>query len=175
MRKSKMICTLLAGMIMLSSLCACSSAKDNKNNDDNGKPAADTNIEEGNTGSAEAKDAGVKVSSSDGYIIFKVDPSFHVTSASWMGICPAGRNYKNEGEADEEDLIWFSPEPFEEGQKDPFEFRIFEEDINAIEDGEYTMVLCEDDGVESSKCFLCFPVTVKGSKLSADLSRIVVN
>ena len=92
-----------------------------------------------------------------------------------MGICPAGKSYKTEGEADEDDIMWMNPQPFEEEKNAPYEFHFNEEDISKIEDGEYTMVHCEDDGEESSKCYLHFPITIKGSTLTADFSKIVIN
>ena len=174
MKNSKIVCALLAGIIMLSALCACSSGKGTQKNDEQNKPAAETEAKEANSNGGAANDSNVKVSTSDGYIIFKVDPSFNVTEASWMGICPVG-NYKTEGEADEVDIMWMNPEYIEGGKKVPFEFHFSEEDISNIEDGEYTMVLCEDDGIESSKCFLHFPITIKGSKITSDFSKLVIN
>ena len=175
MKNTKIFCALLAGIMMLSALCACSSGKGTQNNNNQSKPAADIEVEDVDTNNAASKDVGVEVSSSDGYIIFKVDPSFRVKDVSWMGICPAGKSYKTEGEADEDDIMWMNPEYIEEGKNDPFEFRFYEEDIKSIEDGEYTMVLCEDDGDESSKCFFYFPITIKGSKITPDFSKIVIN
>lgn len=175
MKNSKIVCALLAGIMMISALCACSSGKATKDTEERSKPAAETKAEEEKADNTAAKDSGVKMSTSDGYIIFKVDPSFNVIENSWMGICPAGKSYKTEGEADEDDIMWTSPEYVEEGKNKPFEFWFYEEDITGIEDGEYTMVLCEDDGLESSKCFFYFPITIKGSKINADFSKIVIN
>lgn len=174
MKNSKVACVLLAG-IMTIALGACSSGKSSTNANSQNKPAAETAADAGNNSNSASKDSGVKISNSGGYYIFTVDPSFKITSNSWMGICPAGKSYKTEGEADEDDIIWMNPQPFEEGKAVPFEFHFNEEDIKGIEDGDYTMALCEDDDVESSKCFLYFPVTIKGSTITADFSKIVIN
>ena len=37
------------------------------------------------------------------------------------------------------------------------------------------MVLCEDDDDESSKVFLSFPITIKGTSITVDLTKLVVN
>lgn len=174
MKNSKLTCVLLAA-IMMFALCACSSGKSSQNANAQNKPAAETKADAGSNGNSASKDSSVKVSSSGGNYIFTVDPSYKIKQESWMGICPAGKSYKTEGEADEDDIIWMNPQPFEEGKNAPYEFHFNEEDIKSIEDGDYTMVLCEDDDVETSKCYLYFPITIKGSTLTADFSKIVIN
>ena len=174
MKNTKFVCALLAG-IMIFALCACSSGKGGQNTNAQNKPAAESKADAGNNGNSAAKDSSVKVTNSGGYYIFTVDPSFKITSSSWMGICPAGKSYKTEGEADEDDIIWMNPQPFEEGSNAPYEFHFNEEDIKGVGDGEYTMVLCEDDDVESSKCYLYFPVKISGSTITPDFTKMVIN
>ena len=84
------------------------------------------------------------------------------------------KDYKNEGEADEVDLIWISPDTYEDGQTTPFKFTYDNEDLARIGDGDYLMVLCEDDDDESSKVFLSFPITIKGTSITVDLSKLVI-
>lgn len=173
MKSTKLISIILAAALMASALCACSSKKD-ANNGGKNTPAT-TAAPAGGETNAQAADNRVKFSSENGKTIFTVDPSFKILPNSWMGIVPAGKAYKTEGEADEVDLLWVNPDAFEEGQTTPAKFVFDNNDFSGVGNGDFIMVLCENDDDEASKVYLYFPITINGTSVTADLSKLVVN
>ncbi|MBR6110227.1 MAG: hypothetical protein IKQ36_10895 [Clostridia bacterium] len=105
-------------------------------------------------------------------IIFTVDPSIKLVENSWLGIVPAGVEYRNEADADEADIFWAYPENMDKKPGDKYIFRVGTEDVAGIEDGNYSMVLCDND--DEGKVILQFPITIKGSELTADFSKIKI-
>jgi len=169
MKSIKLVSIVLAAALMASALCACASKKGGDKN----TPA--TTAAAAGDSNAQATDNRVKFASENGKTIFTFDPSFKIKPNSWLGVVPTGKDYKNEGEADEVDLTWISPDTYEDGQTTPFKFTYDNEDLARIGDGDYLMVLCEDDDDESSKVFLSFPITIKGTSITVDLTKLVVN
>jgi len=169
MKSIKLVSIVLAAALMASALCACASKKGGDKN----TPA--TTAAAAGDSNAQATDNRVKFASENGKTIFTFDPSFKIKQNSWLGVVPTGKDYKNEGEADEVDLIWINPDKYEDGQTTPFKFTYDNNDLASIGDGDYLMVLCEDDDDESSKVFLSFPITIKGTSITVDLSKLVVN
>lgn len=167
MKSIKLVSIILAAALMASALCACSSKKGGDKNTPATTVAA--------AGETNAADNRVKFSSENGKTIFTFDPSFKIKPSTWLGVVPTGKDYKNEGEADEVDLIWINPDTYEDGQTTPYKFTYDNNDLASIGDGNYLMVLCEDDDDESSKVFLSFPITIKGTSITVDLTKLVVN
>lgn len=173
MKSIKMVSIVLAAALMASALCACASKKDSNNGGDKNTPA--TTAAAAGDSNAQATDNRVKFASENGKTIFTFDPSFKIKPSTWLGVVPTGKDYKNEGEADEVDLIWINPDTYEDGQTTPYKFTYDNNDLASIGDGNYLMVLCEDDDDESSKVFLSFPITIKGTSITVDLTKLVVN
>jgi ABC-type Fe3+-hydroxamate transport system substrate-binding protein len=173
MKSIKLVSIVLATALMASVLCACASNKDSNNGGDKNTPA--TTAAAAGDSNAQATDNRVIVSGEGNKIVFTIDSSFKLKPNSWLGIVPAGRDYKTEGEADEVDLIWINPDTYEEGQTTPFKFTYDNEDLARIGNGEYIMVLCENDDDPDSKVFLYFPVKITGIIITADLSKLVIN
>ena len=171
MKSTKLVSIILAAALMTSALCACSSNKGNNG----GKNTPATNAAAGNQNNAKSASNSVSYSSEGGKTIFTVDPSFSLHPNSWMGIVPAGKAYKTEGEADEVDLLWVNPYEFEEISSSPAKFVFDSADFAGVGEGNYIMVLCENDDDESSKVFFYFPITIKDGTITADLSKLVVN
>ena len=174
MKSIKPVSIILAAALMASALCACSSNKAANNGGDKNTPAT-TAAAAGVETNAPAVDERVKIASENGKTIFTVDPSFKLKPNTWLGVVPAGKEYKTEGEADEVDLIWINPDTYEEGQTTPYKFSYDNNDLAGIGDGDYLMVLCENDDDEASKVFFYFPISIKGGKITVDLSKIVFN
>ena len=167
MKSIKLVSIILAAALTASALCACSSKKGGDKNTPATTAAA--------AGETNAADNRVKFSSENGKTIFTIDPSFQLRPNSWLGVVPAGKDYKNEGEADEVDLIWIYPDTYEDGQTTPYKYTYDNNDLASVGDGSYLMVLCENDDDESSKVFLSCPITIKGTSITVDLSKLVVN
>ena len=78
-------------------------------------------------------------------------------------------------EADEVDFFWVNPESesfYGRTADDPFIFVISGEDVASFEEGNYTMVLCDND--DEGMVLLQFPVTIRGVELIADLDKVEV-
>lgn len=175
MKSVKLVSMILAAALMASALCSCSSNKGNGNGGNKNTPATTAAAAAGGETAAPIVGNKVNFTSENGKTIFTVDPSFKILPNSWMGIVPAGKEYKTEGEADEVDLLWVNPDAFEEGQTTPAKFVFDNNDFEGTGNGDYIMVLCENDDDEASKVYFYFPVTINGSTLTADLSKIVIN
>ena len=173
MKSIKLVSMILTTALMASALCACSSNKAANNGGDKNTPA--TTAAAGVETNAPAVDERVKIASENGKTIFTVDPSFKLKPNTWLGVVPAGKEYKTEGEADEVDLIWINPDTYEENQTTPYKFSYDNNDLAGIGDGDYLMVLCENDDDESSKVFFYFPISIKGGSIKVDLSKIIFN
>ena len=106
------------------------------------------------------------------YIVFKVNPAVKLDENAWLGITPAGVEYKTEAEADEEDIIWTSIDNPDKAPSESWVFKFYSEDIEAIEDGDYSMVLCDND--DEGNMVLLFPIVISGSDIAPDLTKIKI-
>lgn len=52
------------------------------------------------------------------FLVFKVSPAIKLYENSWLGITPAGKEYKNEVDADEVDVFWTYPEDYNDRKAD---------------------------------------------------------
>ena len=75
------------------------------------------------------------------YATIKISADIKMDDESaWLGLCPTGKNYITELEADEVDTIWFSMDAHEEN--DP---TVFSCDFSSVEDGTYAVVVATSD------------------------------
>ena len=132
----------------------------------NGKPAVS-----GKAGSADGKPADSKLISftvENGDIIFTLSGSIKLETDAWIGICPDGK-YVYEDDADDAGLTYDFYEE-REAESDPYVFKVAYE---GLEDGKYTMVLCDTDN--SGYVMASWPLTLKDGKPSVDLSGFSLN
>lgn len=79
---------------------------------------------------------------SGSYATIKVDSSVKMDDDSaWLGLCPAGKEYVTELEADEVDVVWYSLETREKDD-DPY---VWGCDFTDVEDGTYALVVATSD------------------------------
>ena len=104
----------------------------------------------------------------NGDIIFTLSGSIKLETDGWIGICPNG-NYVYEDDADNAGLTY---DFFEErdSESDPYVFKVAYE---GLEDGSYTMVLCDTDN--SGYVMASWPLTIKDGKPAVDLSHFSLN
>ena len=108
------------------------------------------------------------------YVVFKVNGQFELTDSAWMGIVPAGFDYKTEVEADEVDILYEYPWEFESMKAgDDYLFKFDTYSIENIEDGNYIMVLSDND--DEGALVLQFPIVIKGAEITADFSKLKIN
>lgn len=101
------------------------------------------------------------------YATIKIAASVKMDDESaWLGLCPAGKNYITEEEADEVDVIWFHAEPREEN--DPY---VFACDFTEVEDGTYALVVCTSDEASVGYVVIQMAMTKSGEKLTFDIDN----
>lgn len=162
----KILATALS-LAMLFSLASCGKKDPAGNNTPgNGNPAVS-----GRAGTADDSSAAAKLISftvENGDIIFTLSGSIKLETDGWIGICPNG-NYVYEDDADNAGLTY---DFFEErdSESDPYVFKVAYE---GLEDGSYTMVLCDTDN--SGYVMASWPLTIKDGKPAVDLSHFSLN
>lgn len=110
----------------------------------------------------------------DDKLIFYVSGDFDLKQDSWLGVVPAGKDYKKEVDADEVDIYYVYVANFEKKASERYYFEYILEDIAGLEAGSYSIVLCDTDD-DSGKVLLQFPVEIKGKELTPDFSKLKVN
>lgn len=156
------------------SLAACGGKKPSEESNNNvasstqqeqGAPAPGSNSQEINpvesifhpgTSSATGAYATIKVSAE-----IKMDDE-----SGWLGLCPAGKDYITESEADDVDVIWFNYEAREEG--DPY---VYACDFESVEDGTYALVVTSSDDESVGYVIIQLEMTKKGDELTFDFEN----
>ena len=160
----KILATVLA-LAMLFSLASCGK-----------KPAARSNTPGNATravsGKPDAADSAavpkiISFTIENGDIIFTLS-NITLDVDAWIGICPKG-SYIYEDDADEANLTYDFYEE-RDSENDPYIFKVTYE---GLEDGEYTMVLCDSDN--SGYVMASWPLTIKDGKPAVDLSNFSIN
>ena len=165
----KKVFIVLLVFAMTIALIACG-AKPGSDAQSTGNPGSGSSVP-GNTPVSGTSDQ-IGFSKEDEYIVFKVSPTIKLDENSWLGVVPAGKEYRDEVDADEVDVYWTNPENFRKEADEPYVFRVASADIEGIEDGSYSMVLCDND--DEGVVILQFPIVIKGTGLTADFSKLKV-
>lgn len=101
------------------------------------------------------------------YATIKVSADVKMDDESaWLGLCPTGKDYITELEADEVDVIWYNYEAREEG--DPY---VFACDFESVEDGTYALVVATSDDENVGYVVIQLEMTKKGEELSFDYTN----
>ncbi len=102
------------------------------------------------------------------YLVFTVSNTLRLEIDSWIGICTKG-NYVFEDDADDAGITYTY---FEERENETQDY-VFKLGFSDIEDGDYTMVLCNTDN--NGYVMASWPLVIKGGKPAADLSGFKIN
>ena len=136
------------------------SQKEEKPASDGGNNTADVNPVELSFFPKTSPDAGA-------YATIKILPEVKMDDESaWLGLCPAGKNYITEIEADESDIIYFYYDYREAG--DPY---VYSCDFSSVDDGKYALVVCTSDDENVGYVAIQLEMTKKGEELSFDYSN----
>ena len=170
----KKIITTIVALAMVLSLSGCKkpdpsgdngsgSGNGNGNGVKIGKTAgSDNTAPEGRAGDVKAK-----IIIETDYLVFKIDSKIPLESDAWTGICPKG-SYVYEDDADEAEISYSYCEN-RQSENDKYIFRV---DYNDIEDGEYTIVLCNTDN--SGYVVASWNLSIKNGKPEVDKSSVTV-
>ena len=170
----KRILALLVICSMSAALFGCSKAGNGSGGDSgNGgdEPKATTVADNGGAD----EDTGVDFSQKGGKVEFKVDSSIILNEMAWLGFCPGTKGYKKEADADEVDVLYAYIENDERKASEDYIFQFDDYLIEGLEDGNYIVVLCDDDDETIGKVVLYFPAVIEGSKVTCDFSKVTVN
>lgn len=166
----KRVVALIIACAMSLALFGCGKKDTGKSNDEQNQ----TKDTEAVVDDKPAADAGVTVSQKDGNVIFVVDPVFNLSEYAWLGFCPGSKGYTNEADADGAQVL-YSYIVNDGGYKagDDYLFSVSEDQISGLGDGDFTIVLCDDDN--DGKVVLYFPAVIKDGKATFDLDKVVIN
>lgn len=101
-------------------------------------------------------------------IIFRVSKKIDLETDAWIGICLKG-DYVYEEDADDNQFTYSF---FDEGQSDSSDY-YFKVSVEDIEDGEYSMVLCNTDNV--GYVVASWGLTIRSGKPEVDYSIFKIN
>ena len=167
----KKLTVIVLALAMSFAVIGCSKGGDGGNGNGNGNAGPAVTAADDNGGDKE--DSKVGMSTSGDFVVFKVKSDIKLDENAWLGFCPGSKQYKNETEADEDDVLYM----YQSADKTTNEAYVFEFDKNDIkdilQDGEYVMVLCDND--DDGKLILQFPAVVKDGEATFDLDNIRMN
>lgn len=172
----KVIALVLAGMMVLT-LAACGGKKESSDNAQD-KPSTPTAVTGNQTSDvSETQSTAVDVNPVEllfhpatmgNYATVKVDSSVKMDDESaWLGLCPAGKDYITELEADDVDVIWFSLEP-RETENDPY---VWACDFESVDDGTYALVVATSDDENVGYIAIQLTMVKNGDSLTFDYSN----
>ena len=136
----KKILIAILVLAMTFALVACGAKQESKPKDDDTENSGSNSGSDSGSENTENGEASEKIGfAKEGeYIVFKVSGSFKLTESAWMGIVPAGVEYKTEVEADEVDILYEYPWEYAEMKAgDDYLFKFPTDSIGSIEDGNY--------------------------------------
>lgn len=167
---------ILVGALALS-LTACGSTATESNQSTTGSnassTAATTNQNANSQNTIEPNEVELKFhpATSGSYATIKVDSSVRMDDESaWLGLCPEGKDYITELEADDVDVVWFNADAREE-DSNPY---VFACDFGDVEDGTYALVVCTSDDENIGYVAIQLTMEKKGESLKFDFSNAKV-
>lgn len=189
----KKIITLVLICAMALSMVACGGKKESSDNKGDSTPsststsdATDTapnNTDSSNNTPDDSSNSPVDVNpvellffpktsaDADAYATIKVSADVKMDDESaWLGLCPAGKDYITEAEADDADVIWFGLEGREDG--DPY---VFSCDFESVADGTYALVVATSDDAEVGYVVIQLSMTKAGEELKFDFTNAKLN
>ena len=171
--KKALIAVLVIAMTF--SLIGCSLINNNGGTGMDNGSGSGTNNGSGtgtNSGSADGK---IGVALEEDEYVFKVSGQYKLTDSAWLGVVPAGVVYTTEEQADLADVLYDYPRNFEERKEgEEYVFKFYTYSVGSLEDGDYIMVLCDNDDEAVGKVVLQFPIVIKGTELTPDFSKLKI-
>lgn len=161
----KKFLSLALACLMAISLVACGSS--DKDTD------TTANVVENNNDNNPIKDVFKAATSSatGAYATITVDGKLELKEDAWLGLCPAGKDYIFEKDADEVDVIYFYADIREENN-DPY---VFSCDFSNVEDGTYALIVATSDDAAVGYVIIQLEMTKNGETLTFDYSNAKLN
>ena len=153
-------------------LFGCGKATGNKGGNDTTKAAAQPADDDDST-PAGADD--VKFSQKGDKTVFTVDSGIALQQDAWLGFCPGTKGFVKEMDADEVDVLYAYTTEDENNNGGDYIFEFDNDSIDALDDGDYILVLCDSDDENVGKVVLYIPAKLDGSKVTLNYDKLVVN
>jgi hypothetical protein len=168
----KKVIALIMVCVLSLTLFGCGKKDAGKGGGETTKAAAQAADKSGGDSAAASK---VKFAPKGEKLAFTVDNGFALKQDAWLGFCPGTKGYVNEVDADEVDVL-FAYQTEEEGRKesDPYLFEFDKSSIEALEDGDYILVLCDTDE-DTGKVLVYIPAKISGTTVTLDYDKAVFN
>ena len=168
----KKVIALVMVCAMSIALFGCGKKDAGKGGGETTKAAAQAADKSGGDSAAASK---VKFAPKGEKLAFTVDNGFALKQDAWLGFCPGTKGFVNEVDADEVDVLYVY-QTEEEGRKesDPYLFEFDKSSIEALEDGDYILVLCDTDE-DTGKVLVYIPAKISGSTVTLDYDKAVFN
>ena len=128
----------------------------------------------GNAGGDAAAANKVKFAVQGEKLAFTVDNGFALKQDAWLGFCPGTKGFVNEVDADEVDVLYAYPTVEDRKESDPYLFEFDVASIEALEDGDYILVLCDTDE-DTGKVLVYIPAKLSGTSVTLDYDKAVFN
>ena len=168
----KKVVALLMVCALSLALFGCGKATGNKGGDDTTKAAAHP-ADDGDSTPAGADD--VKFSQKGDKTVFTVDSGIALQQDAWLGFCPGTKGFVKEMDADEVDVLYAYTTEDENNNGGDYIFEFDNDSIDALDDGDYILVLCDSDDENVGKVVLYIPAKLDGSKVTLNYDKLVVN
>lgn len=163
----KKLLSLTIALAITVSLASCGK-KAPSGNTGAGSGNVNVSVPDGSTADSKTASELISFKDEDGNLVFTLSSSIPLAVDSWIGICEKG-SYVYEDDADEGGIAFTF---FEERESDsePYVFKLA---YDGLDDGEYTMVLCDTDN--AGYVMASWAITLNGGKPSVDLSGFKLN
>lgn len=166
--------TFILVSAMALSMVACGDGKKKSSSKDNDSSKPDDKVTIEDNGNTEVEQNPVEMvfhpaTSADtgAYATIKVSADIKMDDTSaWLGLCPEGKDYITELEADDVDVIWFNYADREEGE--PY---VYACDFSSVEDGTYALVVATSDDENVGYVVIQLSMTKAGEKLTFDYTN----
>lgn len=169
----KKVIALIVVCAMSFALFGCGKKDDNKGGGDSTK--ATTQAAGKESDEAASGDDSVQFSQTGGKTVFTVDAGLDLKQDAWLGFCPGTKGFEKEADADEVDVLYAYIENGDKKSSEDFLFEFGDDQIEALDDGDYILVLCDSDDEAVGKVLLYIPCKLSGSKVTLDYAKIVIN
>ena len=147
-------------------LTACGSSSDVSENTNNTSSGNNENVQQSES-EANPVSSIFHPAVSGSYATIKIDSSVKMDDTSaWLGLCPSGKDYITELEADDVDVIWFAMDA-RENETDPY---VYACDFESVEDGTYALVVATSDDENVGYVAIQLSMEKKGDNLNFDFS-----
>jgi len=168
----RLVALVIAGAMSLALFgCGKTNNGGKSGNDDGDKPKTTT---AGAEIDSVTEDVGVDFRQKGQKAVFKVDGSLDLAEDAWMGFIPGTKGFKKEVDADELDVLYSYNCDDERKSGDQYVFEFDNDSIEALDDGDYIIVLCNTDE-DTGKVLLYFPATLDGPDVTPNFDKIVIN